>query len=258
MNSERIDIRKAVLLAQAGSHALYGDLYLPPGEKTQARPAVVLVFGGGWREGQRSQQKVYGLNLAKAGFVCLAADYRPSSQAQWPAALHDIQTAIRWLRERASEYGIDPARIAISGNSSGGHLALMTAASTAQAAAAGAEVSAVCAFYPPTRLQGLDEQSGDTTVEQLMGAEASAGDLAQASPLTFASMPFPPVLLVCGDADRRVPVEHTWLMYQALKTAGNTVELHMLAGQGHAFDADRDLAQLCAQMLESFLKRHIG
>lgn len=257
MSSERVDIRKAVLLTQAGSHALYGDLYLPPGEENQARPAVVLVFGGGWREGERSQQKVYGLNLAKAGFVCLAADYRPSSVAQWPAPLDDIQAAIRWLRQHAAEYRIDPSRIAISGNSSGGHLALMAAASTARAAAAGAEVSAVCAFYPPTRLQGLDEQSRDTTVQQLMGAEATAGDLAQASPLTFASLPFPPVLLVCGDADRRVPVEHTWLMYQALKAAGNTVELHMLAGQGHAFDADRDLAQLSAQMLASFLQRHV-
>jgi len=235
-----IDIRKALVLSSAGDCTLYGDLYLAEQKDARTRPAVTLIFGGGWREGERSQQKVYGLALAKAGFVCLATDYRPSSQAKWPAQLEDVKTAIRWLRKHSSDFSIDPDRIAVSGNSSGGHLALMAAATAETASAAqgeadghgiSSEVSAVCAFYPPTRLNGLDEESKDDTVRMLLGDGATAADLERASPLSFASQPFPPVLLLAGSDDRRVPVGHTLELHEALEKAGNTADLHLFAGQ---------------------------
>lgn len=261
----RIDIRKAVTLGSAGERALSGDLYLPVKSEGAGSPAVVLVFGGGWRSGDRSQQKVYGLALAQAGFVCLATDYRLSSEALWPAQLNDVKRAIRWLKTQASEFGIDPERVAVSGNSSGGHLALMAAVGdTANALREGAAseqissaVQAVCAFYPPTQLKGLDAESDDDTVATLLGADATEADYDRASPLSHASGPFPPVLLLLGSDDQRVPVEQGWKLYEALQKADNTVDLHVFSGQGHAFDAELNFARLSAVIMADFFRRYI-
>jgi acetyl esterase/lipase len=267
MPGERIDIRQSLALGSAGAAPLCGDLYLPAQTGEEKRPAVVLIFGGGWNSGERAQQKVYGLALARAGFVCLATDYRFSSEAKWPAQLDDISTAIRWLRANAGEYRIDSGRIAVSGNSSGGHLALMAAAASdgsvpglqtpAEHPAHSSGVSAVCAFYPPTQLRELDLPGGDDTVRSLLGAGASPSEFDRASPLAYASRPLPPVLLISGSDDGRVPVGQTRRMHDALLEAGNTVELHLFAGQGHAIDADPGFARLTAAILVGFFQRYV-
>jgi len=244
-----IDIRKGVHIGATGRSSLLGDLYLPEQAAEENHPAVVLIFGGSWRESDRSQQKGYGLALAKAGFVCLATDYRYSSEAVWPAQLDDVTAAVRWLRAHGADYNVDPARIAVSGNSSGGHLALMVGATV------GEEVSAVCAFYPPTQLLGLDEDNNDDTVNALLGSAAGEADYQRASPISFASQPFPPVLLISGDTDQRVPIDHTYDLYDALKAAGNTVELHVFADQGHAFDSGPELGGVTAALMVSFFQR---
>ena len=264
MTGARIDIKTCLLSEAANGQSLQGDLYLPPAGESN-RPAVVLVFGGSWKSGDRTQQKAYGLALAKAGFVCLATDYRLSSEAHWPAQLCDVRVAIRWLRAHAADYAVDPRRIAVSGNSSGGHLALMAAATAAGAdvgelddrdwAAQSSEISAVCAFYPPTELTDLDRDSADDTVSQLLGPDKTRADAARASPLSHANTTFPPLLLISGGTDLRVPVSHSHRLQAALEASGNTVELHVFAQQGHAFDADRDFAQLCGAIMVQFFKR---
>lgn len=256
MNNTRIEIRKAVEMDSTTDVTLCCDLYLPEQTGDEPWPAIVLVFGGGWRSGERSQQKVYGIMLAKAGFVCLATDYRPSTRARWPAQLEDVKSAIRWLRSQSMELNVDPDRIAVSGNSSGGHIALMVAAGSGGSESAD-RVSAVCAFYPPTRLLGLDGESKDDTVRSLMGAHATREDYENASPLFHASQPFPPVLLLTGGDDQRVPVAHTRDLYDALRAAGNTVDLHVFAGQGHAFDAELPFAKLSATLMTDFFSRYL-
>lgn len=225
---------------------LHCDLYLPP-EASRNGSAVVLVFGGAWRTGEPAQQKVYALALSKAGFVCLAADYRPSTKVLWPAQLEDVQASLTWLRDNASKLNIDPERIAVSGNSSGGHLALMAASTT--------PVKAVCAFYPPTRLEGLDAAGGDDSVAGLMGRDADQDALQAASPLYCVTEAFPPTLLISGQDDTRVPVRHTTDLSDKLRELGCQVELHLIAGQGHAFDMDRDYARLSANIMVQFFSQ---
>lgn len=224
------------------------DLYTPPAEVHNGA-AVVLVFGGAWRTGEPAQQKVYALALAKAGFTCLAADYRPSTEARWPAQLDDVLASLSWLREHAGDLNLDPERIAISGNSSGGHLALMVACTT--------PVKAVCAFYPPTELGGLDAVSGDDSVACLLGTDADQHALDSASPLHLVTKGFPPTLLISGQDDVRVPVHHTTRLSDALQELGCQVELHLFAGQGHAFDMAKDYARLCAALLVNFFTQHV-
>lgn len=266
MAGVRIDIRTNLELGLAGHRPLLGDLYLSAQSAAGSNPAIVLIFGGGWKSGDRSQQKVYGLQLAKAGFTCLATDHRWSTEARWPAQIDDVRTAVRWLRTNGPEVGVDPDRIAVSGNSSGGHLALMAGAansatvpSSLESAENGisSDVKAVCAFYPPVRLAGLDDESGDTTVAELLGPGATPADYDRASPLCFAANLFPPVLLISGSDDRRVPVGHTYELQQALQAAGNRVDLHVFSGQGHAFDAELGFAQVCALIMADFFRRYV-
>ena len=115
-----------------GSRPLLLDLYLPGAEGGAApRPAVVHFHGGGWRTGERSSLGPvldgFGISafemLTDAGFVVVSADYRLSQEAHFPAQLQDAKAAVRWLRNHAADYNVDPDRIYAWGDSAGGHLA---------------------------------------------------------------------------------------------------------------------------------------
>lgn len=264
-----IKIESNVRLGTVNGKELFGDLYLPETPPTAPGPAVVLVFGGGWSTGDRTQQKGYGITLAKAGFVCLAPDYRLSGEAKWPAPLNDIRRALQWLRANAATYQVDPNRIAISGNSSGGHLALMTLApETALGSHAdvydpplnkvSGHVAAVCTFYPPTDLKTLcGLADGKASIEGLMGPNPTEQQLDAASPLTHVRAGWPPALLMSGNADTRVPCDQTLRLYDRLVETGNVAELHVFAKQPHAFDMDREMFAVASANMIAFFKRYV-
>lgn len=100
------------------------DLYQPT-DNTKAHPLVLLIHGGGWRSGDRSHQVPMAQALAAAGFVAVAVEYRLSREALYPAAIDDLQQAIKWLRQRHQQYAINPDKLAVLGASSGAHLAAL-------------------------------------------------------------------------------------------------------------------------------------
>ncbi len=102
-----------------GERKLQLDLYLPKG-RTKATPAIIFIHGGAWKSGKRSDMKFYCVKFAEKGYVTATVTYRLTGQAPFPAAVHDVKCAVRWLRANASKYQVDPKRIAVSGNSAGG------------------------------------------------------------------------------------------------------------------------------------------
>src|SRR5205807_5908700 len=86
-------------------------------------PAVLCIHGGGFRAGHRDGYNALCLKLAQRGFVAATASYRFAPKYQFPAAVHDVKAAVRWLRANASKYHIEPNRIGVTGGSAGGHLA---------------------------------------------------------------------------------------------------------------------------------------
>jgi acetyl esterase/lipase len=109
-----------VVYAQYGTRCLKLDLYRPQGERL---PVVLLVHGGGWKSGYRAEFVPMALRLAQQGYAAVTVSYRLSGEARYPAAVQDVQAAVRWVRAHAAEYRLDAQRIALAGGSAGGQIA---------------------------------------------------------------------------------------------------------------------------------------
>jgi acetyl esterase/lipase len=212
---------------------------------------VLLVHGGAWVQGDREQLRGYGILLGRIGYTCLACEYRLAPGAQWPAQIDDVNTALLYFHQRAAGLGIDPAKIAVSGNSAGGHLALMAAAQRV------APIAAVVAFYAPTDFVAGMARGAAPVMALLFGAQPSEAHLVAASPITFADASFPPALLITGNSDELVSWHDSDNMYHRLREAGAKAELHVFEGLPHAFDRLPDYGRHCANLIALFLDRHV-
>ena len=104
---------------------LTAEVYFP-GKKTKGNyPAVILIHGGGWSSGDKSQTVPMAIALANAGYVAVCVEYRLSPEAKYPAAVYDIKTAVRWMRENAGKFNINKDQIAALGMSAGAQLATL-------------------------------------------------------------------------------------------------------------------------------------
>lgn len=110
-----------VMFARYGERKLLADLFVPRTDRRKL-PAVVVVHGGGWLNGDKTKFRALSLDLAARGFVTMAIEYRLGGEARFPAAIHDCNAAVRFLRANASKYQIDADRISAVGGSAGGHL----------------------------------------------------------------------------------------------------------------------------------------
>lgn len=255
---DRVNVREGVVFGTGGGRDLRCDIFEPPPGIANGI-GVLLVHGGGWSSGDRSQLRGYGILLGRRGYFCLASEYRLTGEALWPAQIEDVKAAIRYMRANAADFGIDPEKVVIEGNSAGGHLSLMAAGTpdlpqfegTGGNAGVSTKVAAAIAFYPPT---GLERRAWGG-LPSLFGPDASPDTLKTASPLTYATKGYPPTLLVQGNADDVVPAREATAMYDALHEAGIPVEMHMYANQPHGFDADPKLGRQCAEIMASFIER---
>ena len=100
------------------------DIVRPRAASTEPRPTVLLVHGGGFRAGNRQSYLPEAIRLAERGYVAASASYRLAPRNQFPAPVHDVKAAVRFLRANAAKYGIDTERIGAMGGSAGGHLVL--------------------------------------------------------------------------------------------------------------------------------------
>lgn len=107
-----------------GDRDLHVDVFSP--KKKGKYPALIMVHGGGWKAGDKMLQVPLAQKLAAKGIVTICVEYQLLQEAKYPAALYNIKSAVRWTRANADKIGIDPDKIAISGCSAGGQLALLT------------------------------------------------------------------------------------------------------------------------------------
>ena len=120
---DSVEAVRDIVYVRYGERALALDLYLPKARAGKPVPGIVLVHGGGWRSGMRANFAPMAIRMAQRGYAAATVSYRLSPEAQYPAAIDDVKAALRWMRDNAARYGIDPARIAVGGGSAGGQIA---------------------------------------------------------------------------------------------------------------------------------------
>jgi acetyl esterase/lipase len=224
-----------------GYRPLRLDLYRVEDAKAP-RPLVIYVHGGGWQAGHTRQSGAFEnfpgvlASLAARGYVVASVEYRLSRESRFPAQIQDVKSAIRWLREHAAEFGIDPTRAAIWGGSAGGQLAGLAGMSCNAASKADC-VQAVVAWYGIFDFATLGK-APDSPAARYLGCAASGCDpqvVSASSAKTFVDAGDPPVLLVHGIDDRTVPIDQSRVFYKLLRAKGVKAELVEIPEVGHSF-----------------------
>jgi acetyl esterase/lipase len=210
-------------------------------------PAVLCIHGGGFRAGSRQGYDPLCVKLAEQGYVAVTASYRLAPKYQFPAAVHDVKAAIRWLRANAGKYKIDPERIGVTGGSAGGHLAqfLAVTAEVKQFEGDGgnleqsSRVACVVNVYGPsdfTKSYGKSVDAAQVLPLWLGGnLEQARQKHILASPLYWVTPSAAPTLCIHGTEDKYVAHEQAIWLIDRLKAAGVEAELLTLEGAGHGF-----------------------
>ncbi len=259
MSTVRVELEQGVVIGRAGERELHADVFRAPASEVPT-PGILLVHGGAWKVGDPTQLRGYGFLVGREGFTCVATEYRLSGEAAWPAALHDVKTAIRWMRANAAQLAIDPDRIVIFGASSGAHLSLMAAMAAGEFEGDGGHgevssaVQGVVSLYGITRMDDCPKLA-DAVAAFLAGGGDAA--IAESSPALRVRSALPPMLLFHSNRDELVPRRQTFELYEAMLGAGNVAELATFDGNPHAFDVDPRLGRMVATMTASFVRRHV-
>ncbi len=252
------EIQRGVEYANHDGTALQGDLYLPkaPGKY----PAIIGVHGGGWQAGSRASYAHWGPYFAQRGYVVFAISYRLSKPGQntYPQAVQDVRAAIQFVRGRGEAIKVDGERIALQGDSAGGHLVALTALAGDDAPYAGAypndsfasvssRVKAVVAFYGVFDMvqqwnHDLTHRPLDNITEKFLGTKPSEDRkrFIEASPMTYAirAKNTTSFYLVHGTEDDIVDREQSDNFLLALKQAGFFARHFVVQGVGHFFASD--------------------
>lgn len=189
------------------------------------RPAVIVIHGGNWDSGSRvSFVGQFLETLTAAGYNWFSVDYRNGGLSRYAESVDDLRAAVEFIRCHATEFRIDPNNIAVLGEDSGAHLALMLAAEKSVAIKA---VISIGGFYDLRQLPNVKSQ--------LSGLRPESVDefLTQASPVTKALNALPPTLIVHGANDREVLPQQASQFCEALRTAKRRCEFVSVEGAIH-------------------------
>lgn len=260
--------------ALVGTRVLALDVIKPKEKRPKPRPVIVWVHGGGWRNGNKEGARKFLLEFAKQGYVCATVGYRYSTEAPFPAQIHDLKAALRYLRANADRFGLDPRRVGVWGSSAGGHLAALLGTTSDTDDLDGAEgnpgvaddVQAVCDWFGPTNLLNIGHDDTDqlkhnelkSAESQLVGGpvQENREKAIQASPVTHVSRNDPPFLIMHGDADAMVPIKQSETFAKALQDKGVDVTFIPVPGEGHGFKSKtKELHQKVLEFFDKHLKK---
>jgi arylformamidase len=232
-----------------------------PKQSDHLLPCVLCIHGGGFRAGNRDSYNPLLLKLAGRDYVAVATSYRLAPKYQFPAAIFDVKTAVRWLKANAGVYQIDPDRIGVTGDSAGGHLAQFLGVTADVKQFEGDEgnyaqstrVACVVNRYGPsdfTKSYGKSVDAAEVLPLWLGGnLETAREKHVLSSPLNWVTPASAPTLILHGTDDKYVAYEQGVWMRDRLKSCGVHVEMLTLEGAGHGFkgtDAERAEAAMFA------------
>lgn len=262
--------KRADLRYSNASPRLLLDLYLP--DHDSAKPLIAFIHGGGWVAGSKEScfpAENHGRGtFMHRGFAVACINYRLSGEASYPAQIEDVKASIRWLRANATKYGLYGDKVAVWGESAGGHLAALAGTTSdikqydkGDNLQFSSAAQAVVDFFGPSDLTNSDQPGEDPkdnalVVKLLGGAGPDLEARARAaSPVTYVTADDAPFHIVHGDQDRIVPLSQSRLLDKILTQAKVSSDLHIIAGMGHGGQQLNEPARLDA--IASFLDLYI-
>jgi acetyl esterase/lipase len=265
-------VQKDIEYARLGDRVLALD-FDPAKESDGRTPVVVWVHGGAWRSGSKSDVPIK--HWVDKGFAIASVDYRLSPEAQFPAQIHDIKSAIRFLQANADKYGIDANKVIVAGSSAGGHLAALVGVSNSVTELEGnvgvspakpAHVSATVSFFGASNLESILSQSTEhglsvrlPALKLLLGdTPDKKPDLARlASPIAHVDANDPPLWLIHGNADPQMPIEQSKELATKYAELKLPVKFETIPGGKHGgkeFFEDQRLDRLAAELKKALAK----
>jgi alpha-L-fucosidase 2 len=249
-------LKSDIEFAKVGDVSLTLDAFVPEG--LGPFPTCVLVHGGGFVRGDKQTyiKPLFG-PLSEAGFTWFSINYRLAPEHRWPACAEDVETAVGWVRSHAKEYKVDSRRIALIGESAGGHLVSYVGARSAKALG----LAAVVPFYAPHDLefQVKNRNALGESMQALLGLTELNDEawkrLHDASPSTYVHAGMAPYLLIHGDKDAQVPYAQSTRFQEQMKAAGNSCELITIAEGAHGMGGWEKLGSDYQRQLVVWLKK---
>ena len=261
-------VERNIVYGMYSGLALLMDVYFPENPNGYG---LIHISGSGWKApldldarplNHSGHVETEGTALVAAGYTLFSVNHRATPRFLYPAAVEDVQRAVRFIRHNAAEYGIDPDRIGAVGGSSGGHLVSMLGLldgdgdpdDESPINRLSAKVQCVVARATPASFLNSEKDSSflGLSFEDIMDPKSDAHKVAvEASPLTYIFAGDPPFLLLHGDKDDRVPFKMSEMLLAGLEEVGTPVKLIRVEGAGHGpgFKGAIDLPDLGAEMV---------
>jgi acetyl esterase/lipase len=251
-----IRVERDLTYRTVGGEDVKLDAYVPDG--AGLHPGLIVIYGGGWVEGNKAQSELFSRFFAAQGYVAFAIDYRLAPQHPSPAAVDDVRASVEWVRAHASDFGLDPGRIGAIGGSAGGHLASMLATLGDGPLDRGSRIAAAVSWagpmdldpagFPPDSLPYVESFLG------CVGRQCDEAKIDAASPISHVNEGDSPIWLGVGVEDLLVPPDQNERMAAALSRVGVRHELLVVDDAGHDW---RLAPQVIGPSIE-FLRRELG
>ena len=236
-------------------------------DTTGPQPTVIYMHGGFWAAGTKEGSLMALMPWLEMGWNVVNVEYRLARVALAPAAVEDCMCALRYVANQAKTYDIDTARIVVTGESAGGHLALTTGIIPDTAG-----LDRECAGVPLSKVAAIINWYGITDVYdviegphranaamQWFGSMPNREEIARrVSPLTYVRSGLPPILTVHGDADTTVPYQHAVRLHEALNKAGVTNQLVTIPGGRHGNFTPEERTKIYSTIREFLAKNGLG
>ncbi len=255
---EGVDITPDVVYGHKHGMALTFDVYKP--EQNDNGVGILFIVSGGWYSGWRPPEKSIGWfqPMLDKGFTVFAVRHGSSPKYVIPEIIEDVRRSVRFIRLRAKKFGVDPERLGVTGASAGGHLSLMLGTASDKGDPDSADevlrtsnrVAAVVAYFPPTDIRPwVNKVPG---FPALNFEEEKAADC---SPLLHVSKDDPPTLLIHGDKDELVTIDHSENILAKFKEHKVVSKLMVIKDAAHGFRGED--GKRAAQAQVAWFEKHL-
>ncbi|WP_281635715.1 alpha/beta hydrolase [Flavobacterium marginilacus] len=259
--------KKDIVYCSYGKRKMKLDVFFDINEKRK-QTAVIIIHGGGWRSGNRQQHHPMAQKLASLGYVCFTPEYRLSTEALFPAAIYDLKTVIRWVRENADQYNIDPNQIAVLGFSAGGELAsflgttgnmplfegMVTNSNSLSQVNAVVDIDGTLSFVHPESSEGDDSKKMSAGTYWFGYSKKENPKLWEAaSPLSYVGAATPPTLFINSSVARMHAGRDDYR--KVLNENGIYSEVHEFENSPHSFCLFNPWFDPTIQYIDGFLKQ---